>query len=217
MARFGLPSDNALGVAMGDIQALAKQLGRDHALALALWDTGIYEARLLTAYVDEADKVSAAQMDRWCKDFDNWGVCDTLCFALWVRSPLAWKKVPKWAGSREEFVKRAGFVMLACLARHDRTGAEAPFLEGLALIEREAGDPRNFVKKGINWALRAIGGKRDPVLKAAALEVATRLATSDDATRRWVGKDALRQLGKAAARRTPVRKAPATRASRKAR
>ena len=95
MVRYGLPSDNALGEAMGDIQALAKQLGRDHALALALWDTGIYEARLLTAYVDEVDKVSATQMDRWCKGFDNWGVCDTLCFALWVRSPLAWKKVPK--------------------------------------------------------------------------------------------------------------------------
>lgn len=128
-------------------------------------------------------------------------MCDTLCFALRVRSPLAWKKVPKWAGSREEFAKRAGFVMLACLARHDKTSAEAPFLEGLALIEREAGDPRNFVKKGINWALRTIGDKRNPVLKATALEVAARLASSADAARRWVGKDALRQLGKAAAKK----------------
>ncbi|MBC7990036.1 MAG: DNA alkylation repair protein [Luteimonas sp.] len=213
MARYAIPSDKALGVAMRDIQALAKQLGRDHALALALWETDIYEARLLTAYVDEPDKVTAAQMDRWCRDFDNWAICDTLCFALWDRTPHAWKKVPQWAGKRDEFVKRAGFVLLACLALHDKTDTETPdaktpFLEGLKLIEREATDARNFVKKAVNWALRAIGGKRNPILKAAALDVAARLAASDDATARWVGKDALRQLGKEAARKSAAKQAP---------
>ena len=212
MARFGLPSDKALGVAMRDIQALAKQLGRDHALALALWETDVYEARLLTAYVDELDQVTAAQMDRWCEDFDNWGICDTLCFALWDRTPHARKKVSLWAGRRGEFVKRAGFVMLACLALHDKASVDAPFLDGLKLVEREAGDDRNFVKKAVNWALRAIGGRRSPALKAAALEVATRLAASDDATRRWVGKDALRQLGKVAARKASTKKRAASKA-----
>ena len=208
MARYAIPSDKAFGVAMRDIQALARQLGHDHALALALWETGVYEARLLTAYVDEPDKVTAAQMDRWCRDFDNWAICDTLCFALWDRTPHAWKKVPQWAGKREEFVKRTGFVLLACLALHDRTDAETPFLDGLKLIEREATDARNFVKKAVNWALRAIGGKRSPILKAAALDVAARLAASDDATARWVGKDALRQLGKGAAKKTTAKKTP---------
>jgi 3-methyladenine DNA glycosylase AlkD len=209
LARFAIPSGKALGVSMGDIQALARQLGRDHALALALWETDIYEARMLTAYVDEPDRVTAAQMDRWCRDFDNWATCDTLCFALWDRTPHAWKKVPQWAGRRDEFVKRAGFALLASLALHDKSEAEMPFLEGLRLIEREATDARNFVKKAVNWALRAIGGKRNPTLKAAALEVAARLAASDDATARWVGKDALRQLGKRAAKKTAAKQAPA--------
>jgi 3-methyladenine DNA glycosylase AlkD len=208
MARYAIPSDTALGVAMRDIQALAKQLGRDHALALALWETGVYEARLLTAYVDEPEQVTAAQMDRWCREFDNWSICDTLCFALWDRTPHAWKKVHQWAGKRDEFVKRTGFVLLACLALHDRTDTETPYLEGLKLIEREATDARNFVKKAVNWALRAIGGKRNPILQAAALDVAVRLAASDDATARWVGKDALRQLGKGAAKKTAAKKAP---------
>jgi 3-methyladenine DNA glycosylase AlkD len=217
MARYAIPSEKALGVAMRDIQALAKQLGRDHALALALWETDVYEARLLTAYVDEPDKVTPAQMERCCRDFDNWAVCDTLCFALWDRSPHAWKKVALWAGRRDEFVKRAGFALLASLALHDKSGTQTPFLDGLALIQREATDPRNFVRKSVNWALRAVGGRRDPVMRAAALDVARRLAASDDATARWIGKDALRQLLKAAGRKTPAKKVaekttPATRA-----
>lgn len=205
MARYGIPAGNAFGVAMRDIQALAKRLGRSHELAVALWDTGQYEARMLTAYVDEPAAVTAAQMDRWCRDFDSWAICDTLCFALFDRTPHAWSKVARWTGRREEFVKRAGFALLASLALHDRTSGDAPFLQGLALVEREADDARNFVKKAVNWALRAIGGKRSPALRQAAREVAARLASSENAVARWIGKDALRQFAKAAAKQAPKR------------
>ena len=131
MARYAIPNDKALGVLMGDIQKLAKLLGRDHALALALWKTGVYEARMLCAYVDEPEKVTAAQMDAWARDFDNWAVCDTLCFALWVRVPHAFAKVRQWARSRDEFVKRAAFALLASLALRDRSSSDAEFMRTL--------------------------------------------------------------------------------------
>lgn len=193
LARYGITVKKAFGVSMGDIQKLAKQLGRDHALAAALWKTEWYEARLLTAYVDEPARVTPAQMDRWCREFDNWAVCDTLCFALFDRTPHAYAKVAQWSTREEEFVKRAAFALLASLAGHDKTAGNEPFLDGLRLIERAATDNRNFVKKGVNWALRRIG-TRNATLKAAAVKTATRLAASKDAAARWVGKDALREL-----------------------
>jgi len=200
MARYGIPLGNAYGVTMPDIQKLGKQFGKNHELALALWETGQYEARLLCAYVDDPAAVAPAQMDRWARDFDSWAVCDTICFSLFDRTPHAWKKVEQWAGKRDEFVKRAAFAMLASLTIHDRDADPALFLRGLELVEREAGDARNFVSKAINWALPSIGKKRDPVFKKAAVAVAERLAASPDAARRWVGKDALRDIAKAAAR-----------------
>jgi 3-methyladenine DNA glycosylase AlkD len=193
MARYGLPSDNALGVSMSNIQVLARELGKSHELAAALWETGVYEARLLTSFVDEPEKVTAAQMERWCRDFDNWGVVDTLCFNLFDRTPHAWAKVDAWSGKREEFVKRAAFALLWSLTVHDKKAGDAPFLRGLVLIERAAADDRNFVKKAVNMALRAVG-KRNAALHAAAVKVSTRLAASEDAAARWVGKDALREL-----------------------
>ena len=201
MARYAIPSDHAFGVSMGNIQQLARHLGRNQALAEALWETGWYEARTLAAYVGEPDRLTSAQMDRWCRDFDNWAICDTLCFALFDRSPHAWKKVALWAGRRDEYAKRAGFALLASLALHDRETGDAQFLEGLALIEREAGDDRNFVKKGVSWALRAIGRRRSPRLQAAAQAAAKRLAESPDPTARWIGKDALKDFSKAARNR----------------
>ncbi|MBF6024615.1 DNA alkylation repair protein [Lysobacter niastensis] len=201
MARYAIPSEHAFGVSMAHIQQLAKQLGRSHALADALWDTGWYEARMLAAYVDEPARVTSSQMDRWCRDFDNWAICDTLCFALFDRAPHAWKKVPLWAGRRDEFVKRAAFALLASLALHDREAADAQFLHGLELIERESGDDRNFVKKGVSWALRSIGRRRSPGLRTAALATAKRLAESQEPAARWVGKDALRDFAKAQAKR----------------
>ena len=154
--RYGIVTAKAYGVPMGLIQQLGKRLGRDHDLAQALWATGWYEARLLTAYVDDPARVTAAQMDRWARDFDNWGVCDTLCFALFDRTPHAWRKVEQWSRRRDEFVKRAAFALHASLALHDKQSPDAPFRRSLALIERAAGDERNFVKKGVSWALRAV-------------------------------------------------------------
>ena len=193
MARYAIPSDKAFGVSVSNIQKLAKQLGRSHELAAALWDTGWYEARMLTAYVDEPARVTPAQMDRWARDFDNWAICDTLCFALLDRTPHAWAKVAQWSARRDEFVKRAAFAMLWSLAVHDKQAGNEQFVEGLALIERAAADERNFVKKAVNMALRAVG-KRNAALNAAAVAVARRLAESPEATPRWVGKDALREL-----------------------
>jgi 3-methyladenine DNA glycosylase AlkD len=137
--------------------------------------------------------VTAAQMDRWTADFDNWGVCDTLCFHLFDRTPHAWRKVDQWTKRRDEFVRRAGFALMACLALHDKEAADARFVRSLKQIERGATDDRNFVKKGVSWALRLIG-RRNPALNVAALDVARRLADSTDATARWMGKDAVREL-----------------------
>ncbi len=198
MARYAIPSDNAVGVSVGDLQKLAKQIRKEHdeqrhELAEALWQTDVYEARMLATMVDDPAKVTLTQMDRWCKEFDSWAICDTACFHLFDRTPHAWNKVVKWAGRKEEFIKRAAFALLWGLTVHDKQSSDEPFAEGLALVERAATDERNFVKKAVNMALRAVG-KRSQHLNAAAIAVAERLATSSDATSRWVGKDALREL-----------------------
>lgn len=193
MARYGLPSDNAFGVSVGNIQALAKILGRNHQLAAALWETRWYEARMLAGFIDEPALVTPAQMDRWCRDFDNWGICDTVCFHLFDRTPHAFAKVSKWADHRGEFVRRAAFALLASLALHDKQADDATFLKCLPLVEGAATDERNFVKKGVSWALRGIG-RRNAALHPAAVELARRLSTSSHAAARWVGKDALRDL-----------------------
>jgi 3-methyladenine DNA glycosylase AlkD len=193
MARYAIPSDNAFGVAVGDIRKVAKLAGRDHTLALALWDKGWYEARMLAAFVDDPKLVTSAQMDRWCRDFDSWAICDTICFHLFDRTPHAWKKVAAWRKRTGEFQKRAAFSLLASLALHDKKSDDEPFAEALPYIEAAANDERNFVKKGVNWALRAIG-RRGPHLNALATALARKLAASDDKTERWVGKDALRDL-----------------------
>ena len=193
MVRFAIPSNKAFGVSVAALRIEAKELGRSHELATALWASGWYEARMLACFVDEPAQVSAAQMDRWCRDFDNWAIVDTACFALFDATPHAWGKVAAWAGKRAEFEKRAAFALLWSLAVHDKTAGDAPFIDGLKLIEQAAADPRNFVKKAVNMALRAIG-KRNPALNAAAVETATRLGASSDATARWIGKHALVEL-----------------------
>lgn len=193
MARYGIPSDNASGVTVADIRSLGKRLGRDHDLALALWETGSYEARMLTPFIDEPDRVTPAQMDKWCRDFDSWAICDALCFHLFDKTPHAWNKIAKWSDARPEFVRRAAFALLASVALHDKSAPDKPFLDSLPLIERAATDERNFVKKAVSWALRGIG-KRNPRLHAAAVKSARRLAESNDSAARWVGKDVLRDL-----------------------
>lgn len=193
LARYGIQAPRAFGVPMAKIQVLAKRLGRDHGLAEALWETGWYEARLLTAFVAEPQRLTSREMDRWCRDFDNWAICDTLCFHLFDRSPHGFAKVALWSGRREEFVRRAAFALLASLALHDKHTPDLPFARCLPLIEAAAVDERNFVKKAVSWALRAVG-RRSTGLHPAALIVARRLASSSDPTARWVGKDALREL-----------------------
>ncbi|HEV7669926.1 MAG TPA: DNA alkylation repair protein [Thermoanaerobaculia bacterium] len=193
LVRFGIDADPAFGVSMANIQILAKSLGKSHELAEALWATGWYEARLLTSFVDEPARVTPEQMDRWTADFDNWGICDTLCFHLFDRTPYAWDKVREWSDRPEEFVKRAAFALLASLAGHDKKTGDERFVEGLALVERAASDERNFVKKGVSWALRMIG-RRNAALHKRAVAVSKRLAASSDPAARWIGKGAWREL-----------------------
>ena len=193
MLRYGIPNDNAFGIPVGKIQKLGKELGRNHELALALWETGFYEARMLAAFVDDPKLVTPAQMDGWCKDFNNWGIVDTVCFKLFDETPHAWKKVAQWSKRSDEFQKRAAFALLACLGVHDKQASNESFIRCLPLIERAATDERNFVKKGVSWALRVIG-RRNAVLNKGATELAQRLAESTDPTSRWLGKEALREF-----------------------
>ena len=193
MARYAIPSDHAYGVAMKDIKALGTMLGRNQPLAVALWATGVYEARMLASFVGDPERLTAPQMERWCKDFDNWAFCDAMSCNLFERTPHAWTKVTQWSSRRNEFEKRTAFALLWSLTVHDKSAGDELFEQGLALIEREAGDERHFVKKATNMALRAIG-KRNRALNFSAVIVARRLANSKDATARWVGKDALREL-----------------------
>jgi 3-methyladenine DNA glycosylase AlkD len=197
MARYAIPSDNAFGVSVGTLQKVSKRLGKDHELALALWQTGHFEARMLACFVGEPDRITTAQMDRWCRDFDSWAICDHACFHLFDRTPHAFRKVEQWAKKRGEFQKRAAFALLASLALHDKQSGDEPFATCLPLIERAATDERNFVKKGVSWALRGVG-RRSSALHAAAIELAKRLAASAEPAPRWIGKDALSDLQKPA-------------------
>ena len=192
MGRYGIVAPRAFGVSMKDVQALGKRIGRNHALADGLWKSGWYEARTLVAFVAEPERLSVAEMNRWCKDFDNWAICDSLCFHLFDRSKHALGRIDAWAGRREEFVRRASFALLASVALH-RHADDGELRARLPLAVSAADDDRNFVKKAVNWALRGIG-ERSLTLNAEAVAIAKRLAASDNATERWVGKDALRQL-----------------------
>ena len=193
MARYGIVAPKAFGVSVGDLRTLGKRIGRDQALAEGLWKSGWYEARMLVGFVADPAKITPAQMDRWARDFDNWAICDHLCFHLFDRSPHAWRKIAQWSRSRDEFVKRAAFALLASVALHDKQAPDARFQAALPLVERAAADDRNFVKKGVSWALRLIG-RRNPALNRDAVAVARRLAASPPGGARWVGKDAFREL-----------------------
>jgi 3-methyladenine DNA glycosylase AlkD len=193
MDRYGIVAKRAFGVQMSTLLAMKKKVGKDQPLSIALWKTGWYEARLLAALVGDPARVTAAQMNAWAAGFENWADCDTACFHLFDKTPLAWQKARQWSRSPHEFVKRGGFVLMACLALHDKTTPDKRFLPFLSLIQKGARDERNFVKKGVNWALRSIG-RRSQTLNRAASAVARRLAASEEAAPRWVGKDALREL-----------------------
>jgi 3-methyladenine DNA glycosylase AlkD len=206
MARYGINVENAFGVSVYELRKLAKRLGTDHELALALWATGNHEARLLACFVDDPAAVTESQLEAWVRDFDSWDVCDQATTSLFDLTKHAWSKAADWAGRDEEWVRRAGFALMAGLAVHDRSATDRQFLKLLPLIERGSSDERNFVKKAVNWALRNVG-KRNGALNAAAIACATRILTAanrraggerggDPAARsaRWVASDALREL-----------------------
>lgn len=193
MARYGIVSGTVYGVKIPILRGLARELGRNHPLALELWGTGSREGRILAAMTAEPEQVDAGLMERWVTAFDNWEVCDQCCMNLFEKASLAWDKAVAWSYREEEFVKRAGFVLMARLAVSDKTAADGRFREFFADIEREAKDGRNYVKKGINWALRQIG-KRNLTLNGEAVIVARKIAASGNAAARWVAADALREL-----------------------
>jgi len=192
MARYGIRGERVFGVPMTIVRRIASEAGRDHALAAALWQTGALEARLVAGMVEDAAKVTPAQMERWARAFDSWALCDGICIHLFRRTPWAVPVALAWSRRPEEFVKRAGFALMATCAVHDRTTPDRVFLRFLAAVEREADDPRNFVRKAVSWALRQVG-KRNAALNEESVVVCRRLVTRKGAAR-WVGADALREL-----------------------
>jgi 3-methyladenine DNA glycosylase AlkD len=193
MARYGIASANTLGVTMPITRGLAKQIKKDHVLALQLWDTGIHEARILAALVDDYKQVSAAQMEKWVLGIDSWDVCDQLCGNLLYRTPYAYDKAVEWAQREEEFVRRAGFVLMTQLAVKDKKADDARFEAFYPLIKQYASDERNFVRKAINWAVRQIG-KRSRRLNASAIKLSEEIREIDSKAARWIAADALREL-----------------------
>ena len=193
MARFGIVGKNRLGLSVPAMRAIARTLGRDHTLALALWETGIPDARIVGSMVADPKLLTSRQMDSWVKGFASWDVCDQTCLNAFSKSPLAWRKVAVWARRKDEFVRRAAFALLATLAVHDKQAPDQDFITALALVEDSSGDDRNFVKKAVNWALRNIG-KRNTALRSAAIESALRIQQQGGRSARWIAADALREL-----------------------
>jgi len=193
MARFGIRAKKVYGVSKPKMDALAREIGRDRRLASQLWDSGIHDARILAGLIDEASQVTAAQMEKWVRKFDNWDVCDGTCCHLFVFCKPAWSKAVEWSRREEEFVKRAGFALMAYLAYRDKTAPDKKFLRLLGIVERKSGDARNFVRKAVNWALRQIG-KRNLRLNRAAIRAAERIRKQNSRAARWIAADALREL-----------------------
>jgi len=193
MARFGIVTEQRLGVSVPEMRVVAKQVGKDHELALALWETGILEARIVAGMVGEPEKLTEEQMEAWVVGINSWDVCDQVCMNLFEKSPLAQQKIFEWSKREEEFVRRTAFALVACLAWHDKKAGDGEFIQYLPLIQREATDPRNFVKKAVNWALRNIG-KRNLNLNKAAIETAKEIREIDDKTARWIASNAIKEL-----------------------
>jgi 3-methyladenine DNA glycosylase AlkD len=193
MARFGIRSEKVLGLSMGEVREMAKELGKDHQLAQCLWRTGFHESRLLASLVDDPSLVTEEQVESWAMDFDNWAVCDGVCANLFQRTPFARSKCMEWSSRDEEFVKRASFALMAILAVHEKKEGDGLFESFLEIIERESIDQRVYVKKGVNWALRQIG-KRNSSLNEKAIRIAERISMKDSRAARWIASDALREL-----------------------
>ncbi len=193
MARFGINPENTYGVSVWELRRMAKEIGQDHTLAKQLWASGIHEARLLATFTGEPEMVTEAQMESWVKDFDSWDICDMCCSNLFDKTKFARTKAIEWSRREEEFVKRAGFVLMAALSVHDKKAADEDFIQFMPIIKREATDNRNFVKKAVNWALRQIG-KRNLNLNKMAVEMAEEIKQIDSKSARWIAADAIREL-----------------------
>jgi 3-methyladenine DNA glycosylase AlkD len=200
MARFGINPKGTLGVSIPNLRKIAKAVGKDHEMASQLWKSGIHEAKMLAGFIDDPTLVTLKQMKNWVSDFDSWDVCDQVCSNLFDKTPFAYKKAVQWAGRQEEFVKRAGFVLMAALAVHDKTAGENEFEKFLSVIKREASDGRNFVKKAVNWALRQIG-KRNARLNGLALKTAAEIQKLQSKSALWIAADAIRELESEAVQR----------------
>ena len=193
MARYGINPKNNLGVSIYKLREFAKEVGKDHRLALQLWASGIHDARLLAVFIDDSKWVTGEQMDSWAGDFDSWDVCDQACTSLFDQNPLAWKKVFEWAACEEEFVKRAAFSLIAGLSVHDKQAGDEQFERFFPLLKQHAIDERNYVKKAVNWALRNIG-KRNQVLNKKVIQLSKEIWEFDSKSARWIARDALREL-----------------------
>ena len=193
MARFGINPANNYGLSVPTLRKMARETGKDHELALRLWTSGIHEARLLASFIDRPDMVTGEQMESWARGFDSWDICDQCCSNLFDRTPLAYEKALEWCEREEEFVRRAGFVLMAALSVHDKKASDEDFLIFLPRIKKHATDERNFVKKAVNWALRQIG-KRNTNLNRAAIKTATEIKQIESKSARWIAADAIREL-----------------------
>jgi len=193
MARYGMTVEKRLGISIPELRTLAKEIGKDHRLALKLWKTGIDEARILASMIGDYQKLTEVQMEDWVKDINSWDVCDQVCMNLFEKSPLAWKKIRDWSGREEEFVKRTAFSLIACLAWHDKKTEDEKFIALFPVIREGATDERNFVKKAVNWALRNIG-KRNRNLNKETIEVAKEIQRLDSKAARWIAADAIKEL-----------------------
>jgi len=200
MPRFGVFAQNALGISTPVLRKVAREIGRNHFLAIELWESGIHEARALAALVDDPSLVTEGQMEAWAKDFDSWDICDCCCANLFDKTPFAYRKAVEWSRRDEEYVKRAGFALMAALAIHDKSARDARFLKFLPAIRRESIDGRNFVKKAVNWALRQVG-KRNTALNRAAVKTARKVRAIQSRSARWIAADALRELTSPAVQR----------------
>jgi 3-methyladenine DNA glycosylase AlkD len=208
MARFGIAVDSAFGVSVRQLREVAREIGRDHGLALDLYESGWHEARILATMIAEPGRMDRNLAEAWAASFDSWDVVDQTCNNLLRKASFAHELARAWAGREEEFVRRAGFTLMACLAVHDKKAGDAAFEAYLPLIERASTDDRNYVKKAVNWALRQIG-KRNPALHERALACSRELAASDDAAARWIGRDAVRELESKKVRERLAKKASA--------
>lgn len=193
MQRFGIRGHHLYGVSVGDIRAIGKRLPRDHRLAAGLWRSGVHEARILASIIDEPSRVTRAQMESWVKQFDSWDLCDQVCMNLFDQTKFAFSLAVLWSKRKEEFVKRAGFALMAVLAVHGQSAPDLKFLPFFRAILQQLTDPRPFVRKAVNWALRQIG-KRNRALNQLATHASELLKNSSDTTVRWVGSDAFREL-----------------------